>query len=245
MVLELASGTGIAMPSPIEQSHHVLEHDVDPDFLATVAKNLGWEYPLLFEEIASDSLIPLEMKPEAYAKRRSDCATKALVAACEKHGVPYELRRLACNGQRKLLVKIGRVVIIQEPMLERDEEPRASDFKRELVAATGFVEQYELDFGGHPQRIRDWTGSVVTVLLHAPAGPKFTLEHRSLGAIMLGLPNDRYDDWLMRLDLHRIALFGFDAEADGVFPMSEKLAPAVQKDEVRVKLRRKSKDLKA
>ena len=226
------------MSSLIKKALDTLSHDIDPEFLATVGKTLAWEYPLLYERIANDHGIPLEIKPEAYAKQRPGCAVKALVQACKQHGVPYDFRKLSCNGQYKLLVKMGRVVIIQEPMLTNDEHPRVSEYKREMVAATGFTQQLELDLGDMKRNVRDWTGSVVAALLHAPAGPRFTIEDRSLGAFMLGVPNETYNSWLMRLDLHRVALFGFNSTTDQLSPEHNESEPAAQKDNVTVKLRR-------
>ncbi|WP_186395736.1 hypothetical protein [Stappia sp. TSB10GB4] len=227
------------MNTLLSTAHETLEHDIDPDFLASVGKNLAWEYPSLFERINKDPAIPEELKAEIYSKQRAYCAVKSLLFACKIHGVPYEFRTLSCNGQKKLLVKIGRIVVIQEPMLEVLEPPRTSNYKRQLVSATGFVQQIEMDFGDSYRRIIDWSGSLVAVLLHAPAGPKFTLEDRSLGAFMLGVPNESYTGWLMRLDLHRVAVFGFDAMTDGVVEPRATEAPVVQKDNVVVKVRRR------
>lgn len=227
------------MQTVAQQAHATLEHDIDPDFLASVGRVLAWEYSDLYERLEGDWKLPSEVRPEMYAKRRAECAVKAIVDACRKHGVPHDFRRLQCNGQQKLFAKVGRVVLIQEPMLETREQPRASEYKRQLIAATGLVQQYELDLGDIRRQITDWSGSVVAVLLHAPAGPRFNSHDRSLGALMLGVPNESYTSWLMRLDLHRIAMFGFDAVADGVELPWKPAEPFVQKDNVTATLRRR------
>lgn len=230
------------LSSLLERSHGVLAHDIDPEFLSSVSVALAWEYRRLFDELDRDVTIPCELKEELFAKRRGVCAVSALTTACRKHGIPHAFRKLECNGQYKLLVKIGRVVLIQEPMLELTDHPRTSDYKRELADTHGFIRQLELDLGDQPNRILDWSGTVLAVLLHAAAGSKFSAEHRELGGLMLGVPDAAYQSWVMRLDLHRIAMFGFDAIADGVASSEEVRGATKQADNVRVTLKKKMRN---
>lgn len=72
----------------------------------------------------------------------------------------------------------------------------------------GYVRQMELDLGDQPLRIHDWSGCVLAVLLHGPAGVKFTHDQKALGNVMLAVPDAEYEQWVMRLDLHTIAMFG-------------------------------------
>jgi hypothetical protein len=157
----------------------------------------------------------------------------------KKHGVPFEFRRLDANGQSKLLLKAGRVVIIQEPMLTLSDHPRVSDYKIELAKSYGVLRQLELDLGDIPGRIRDWSGCLLGVLLHGASGPWFTREHKSLAGLMLGVPDSAYDHWVIRIDLHRIAMFGAEPEpyqADNGASEHD-----IQKDNVTVTPKKKSR----
>jgi hypothetical protein len=202
----------------IEQSQKILAHDIDPDFLASACIFLAWEYHQLYESLKSNDLLPVEQKLEQFAARRSACAVDALLFACKKHGVPYDFRRLECNGQLKLLVKVGRVVLIHEPIAELEEHPRVSDYKRELADTHGLIRQLELNLGDQPSRILDWSGEVLAVLLHAPAGPKFNRRDRALGGLMLAVPDAAYAMWILRLDLYRVAMYGFEVPTKAVAP---------------------------
>jgi len=133
------------------------------------------------------------------------------------------------------LVKVGRVVLIQEPILELSEKPRASDYKRVLASTYGIVRQLELNLGDQPRRILDWSGNVLAVFLHGASGRGFTRDHKRLGGLMLGVPDDEYASWVMRLDLHQIAMFGFDqAIPESVDNVNEK-----QSDKVTATLKNK------
>ncbi len=123
----------------------------------------------------------------------------------------------------------SRVILIQECMLTLEDRPSATDYKRQLADIHGFVRQLELDLGDQPNRIRDWSGCILAVLLHAPAGRKFTREHKSLGNIMLGVPDAAYQQWILRLDLHGIAMYG-----RGLAPIENEIADqnAIQPDNV-------------
>ena len=156
------------------QTHEILAHDIDPDFIKTASMCLAWEYDRLFEELHADTSLSIGLKLEEFGRRRGSCAVKALVRSCEKHGVPFNFRHLECNGQSKLLVKVGRVVLIQEPILELSEEPRASDYKRVLASTYGIVRQLELNLGDQPWQILDWSGNVLAVLLHGASGRCFS-----------------------------------------------------------------------
>jgi len=153
------------------QMRRIVTHDLDPEFIRSMAISLGWEYALLYEELASDStLIGDGCRLEEFGKRRGRCGVKALVAAAQKHGVPFEFRSLECNGQHKLIVKAGRVILIQEPILSLSDEPKTADYKVKLADLYGFMRQLELDLGDQPRRIRDWSGCVLPLCCMVPEG---------------------------------------------------------------------------
>src|SRR4051812_5275268 len=95
----------------------IVAHDLDADFIKSLSIAIAWEYSRLYESLDDDPTLTNEYRHEEFAKRRALCAVKALAGAAKKHGVPYNFRRLDCNGQSKILVKAGRLVLIQEPML--------------------------------------------------------------------------------------------------------------------------------
>jgi hypothetical protein len=204
------------IPLILDQISQIVRHDLDPEFIKTISISMGWEYAECFEALARDDSLTDTLKNEEFSKRRSALAIRALVKAAKVHRVPYNFRRLACNGQEKLLVKAGRVVVIQEPIIALNDRPHAADYKVELASTHSLVRQLELEFGDQPKRIYDWSGCVLAALLHAPAGPNFTKSDRTLGALMLAVPDAAYCSWTLRLDLHRVAMFGFapDFETD-------------------------------
>jgi hypothetical protein len=197
----------------VEQARNIILRDLDPDFIEKIAVGLGWEYSSLYEELAADPALMDYCREEQFNKRRGDCARRAIARACQQHGIPFEFRRLHYNGQNKLLAKAGRLVLIQEPILTLDDHPATADYKVELADLHGFVRQLELDLGDQPNRIRDWSGCLLGVILHGAAGPKFDREHKSLGRAMLAIPDAAYSHWIMRIDLQSIAMFGRELPA--------------------------------
>ncbi|MFB9981199.1 hypothetical protein ACFSQQ_19725 [Mesorhizobium kowhaii] len=225
----------------LDLSRQILAHDIDPEFLQSVAVDLAWEYHLLYEDLRANRALPVEMKLEQFADRRGSCAVNALVRSCQKHGVPYNFRALECNGQQKLIVKIGRVVLIQEPMLELSEKPRVSDYKRDLADTHSLIRQLELNLGDQPSRILDWSGDILAVLLHGAAGSRFKREHLALGGLLLAVPDASYSMWVMRLDLHRVAMFGL-GNADITPDPTMEINGNVQRDRVVAKLKRNKRN---
>lgn len=224
--------------SILDDIREIVSHDLDADFIKSFSIAIAWEYSQLYESLADDPTLTNDYRHEEFAKRRGLCAVKALARSAKRHGIPYNFRRLPCNGQSKILVKAGRVVLIQEPMLTLDENPRASEYKMELADSHGLIRQLELDLGDQPYRIRDWSGCILVVLLHGAAGPNFTREHKALGGLMLGVPDAGYNYWTMRLDLLRVAMFGF-GEAS-IEPPHASEERGTQTDDVYVTLKKKT-----
>jgi hypothetical protein len=191
-----------------EQIRQIVRSDLDPDFVESVAIALAWNYRILFDRLSESYSLGSGYLNEIFNKSRGDCAVRALEQAARQHGVPFEFKRLEGNGQSKLLVKAGRLIIIQETIDSLTDHPDIADYKLALADLHGFVQQLELDLGDQPRRIRDWSGCVLGVLLHGAAGYKFTTAHKTLGSVMLGIPDAAYRQWIVRLDFHEIAMFG-------------------------------------
>lgn len=223
--------------SEIDRIREILTYDIDPEFLRAAGMALAWEYHLLYEQVKADSGIPIEIKKEEFSKRKSNCAVRVLVRTAQKHGIPFDFRKLG-NGQLKLLLKIGRVVLIQETIATLLDEPQAAAYKIELADTHGLIRQLELDLGDQPQRILDWSGNVLGVLLHGAAGPAFSRKDRKLGAFMLAVPDAEYVSWVVRLDLSRLATEGIGVDIPAEKPPADRRPPVTQLDKVEVKLRR-------
>jgi hypothetical protein len=224
--------------SDIERAKQILLHDLDPNFLESLAKAIAWEYSSLYETLARDESLIDACRDELFNRRRGDCGMRALGQSARKHGVPFQFQRLSCNGQYKLLVKAGRVILIQEPA-SFSGHPSAADYKKDLAGLHGFVRQLELELGDQPGRIYDWSGSVLAVLLHGSAGRKFARDDKALGSLMLGLPDAAYQQWIMRIDLLTVAMFG---RAEGV-AIDEGIArETLQKDNVVVTPKRRNSE---
>lgn len=186
----------------------ILIGDLDPEIAEFIAMRLAWEYSLAYDRLVDDPLLTDEERQEKFALGRGDCAVRAMRAAAKRFGIPWEVQRLSCNGQHKLLLRIGRLILIQETMQTRFDAPEAAQYKVELARLHGTVRQLEFDFGDGRFRSQDWSGCHLAVLLHAAAGPKFTREHKKLGALMLGLPDSKYESWVRRIDLYEVAMYG-------------------------------------
>lgn len=121
----------------IVRTRQILLNDLDPDFVESVSIALGWEYADLFERLAGDPCLIDGLREEEFNKQRGGCAMRALARAAKQHGVPFDYQRLDSNGQHKLLVKAGRVIIIQEPILTATDHPNTADYKIRLSNVHG------------------------------------------------------------------------------------------------------------
>ncbi len=214
----------------------IIRDDLSSDFLSSLSQDLAWRYVEEFEKWQAQPNLTDELRNEIFLKQRGLCAVRAMSRSASRHGIPYEFRRLSCNGQEKLLVKCGRVILIQQPILSHWAAPDPADYKRQLADLHGFVRQLELDLGDQPGRIRDWSGCVLGVILHGPAGLKFNIQHKQLGNLLLGVPDADFSGWVMRLDLHEIALYGRSSAQ----PAATKIPDSRQPDNVVITPRRRA-----
>jgi hypothetical protein len=182
--------------SGLDRIREILAHDFDPEFLRDIAVSIAWEYYSLHDSIYKDGMIPAELKPEYFAKTRSDCAIRSLVTSARKHGVPFDFRRLECNGQQKLILKVGRIILIQETFSDLTDGPQTAQYKKQLADTHCLIRQLELDLGDQSKRILDWSGSVVAVLLHGADLLRLRFGEKPFGGLMLGVPNEKYDSWV-------------------------------------------------
>lgn len=221
----------------LDDIREIITHDLDADFIKSLSIAVAWEYSQLYDSLADDEALTDDFRLEEFARRRTSCVVRTVARVAKAFGIPFDFRRLECNGQSKILVKAGRVVLIQEPIVMLEDGPRASEYKIELAESHGLIRQLELDLGDQPHRIRDWSGCILAVLLHGASGRHFTRDHRTLGSLMLGVPDAGYNYWVMRLDLMRVAMFGFEDLSDEEPSESH----STQRDEVHITLRENKK----
>ncbi len=224
-----------------ELSLEIVRHDVDPDFMRSFAVQLAWGYRNLFREIRELEGLTDEYRNELFNKRRSDVATQVFAAAAKQHGVPFEFLRLSCNGQRKPVVKCGRLVLILEAVLYHNEYPQVAEYKLSLSDVHSYMRQLELDLRDQPKRIRDWNGTALGVLLHGASGARFNQKSKGLGILTLGMPDAAYRQWISRIDLRKTAMYG-DGYKDNLSPHLATPSETVQADNVVVKTKRNNRN---
>ncbi|MGO6677621.1 hypothetical protein [Rhizobium leguminosarum] len=194
---------------PGDEIRDIVCNEMPPSFVESATSFTAWEYRQLYDRLAADPLLSQDQRYYEFARGRSTAISKALIRAAQKHGVPYDIKRLACNGQAKLLVKAGKIILMQEPMGSLyGDRPKAAAYKQEISSYAGVITQLELDLGDRPRQLLDWSDGILAVLLHGACGSRFGERECELGALMLAVPDARYENWIVRLDLHDLAMFG-------------------------------------
>ncbi|WP_370201079.1 hypothetical protein [Roseibium sp.] len=211
--------------------------DINMDFLQGLCVAAPWQYEALSKSIMSNENLTTYEKRELFVRHQASCMNQALARCARQHGIPHEVKKLPCNGQNKILVKSGRVVIIQETLQELEQHPKAADYKMQLASSMGVIRQLELDLGDQPGRILDWQDSTLAVLLHGFAGSADSANGFMLGSMFLAVPDVDYQNWVMRFDLFDAAYNGFNPRSND----AENTLTTSQPDNVRVYLRKQRK----
>jgi hypothetical protein len=219
-------------------SLEIVHHDLDPDFIRSFAVRLAWGYRALFDELSAQEGLTDEHRNELFNKRRGDVATQVLAATSKQHGVPFEFLRLECNGQRKPVARCGRLVLILEAVSFFDEHPQLANYKLSLSNMHSYMTQLEFNFGDRHQRVGNWEGTALGVLLHGATGSRFSQEAKGLGVLNLGLPDASYRQWISRIDLKKTAIFGED-QTEGTGATQKNTSESAQADNVVVRPKKK------
>lgn len=186
----------------------LLASDIDPDFLRSISIAIGWAYHENFNSVERQGGLTLGRKRQEYGRRRQSVVEDAITRVCLDKKVPYDWRRLDCNGQEKLIIKCGRVLLIHEAIVIGRKGPIVADYKAQLAGTYNVTRQLELDLGDLPGRIHDWSGDVVATILHGHVGDRFDAEHRGLGALRIAVADGSYDSWIIDVRLTELALQG-------------------------------------
>ena len=159
----------------------ILRDDLDPDFIKSLSIAVGWEYAEGYRTLAADEFVSKSLKNEEFSKQHGGVrSVRALAKSATKHGIPYNFRRLDCNGQDKILVKAGRVIIIRNQFSHSSDHPHVADYKRELADVHALVRQLELELGDQARRITDWSGCILAALLPRSGRVRISRKHTAL-----------------------------------------------------------------
>ncbi len=212
-----------------------LASDVDPKFFRALSVAITWAYQQLFEQLNENEYLDLNRRKLEFGKQRSAAVEEAIIRVCRDHGVPYEWKRLDYNGQSKLVVLCGRVLMIHEAVQLGVKGPYAADYKRSLAGTYNMTRQLELDLGDIPGKVCDWSGDVLATLLHGFAGSLWTHEQRALGSLRVAVADGSYDSWLVNQDVTELAVEGRRNSSIGDRDKQ------VQQDRTRVTLRQEAR----
>ncbi len=219
-----------------------LASDVDPNFFRALSVAITWAYQDLYEWIDDAGYVDVGRKKQDFGLQRSIAVESAIIRVCKEHGVPFEWKRLECNGQSKLMVLCGRVILIHEAMKLGVKGPYVADYKRSLSSTYNVTRQLELDLGDIPGKVNDWSGEVLATLLHGHAGSLFTKEQRALGVLRVAVADGSYDSWVVNQDITEFAVEGRGASIIGTRDADALVQPDRTKVILRQQAKRKDKD---
>jgi hypothetical protein len=92
------------MTSELERVSQVLAHDVDAEVIEEIAIEAGWAYSRLFDEVNAMPL-PVELKIELFAVRRSYAIVSALVGVANRRGIPFNWASYLDPGANSYIVR--------------------------------------------------------------------------------------------------------------------------------------------
>jgi hypothetical protein len=126
-----------------------------------------------------------------------------LIKEAEANGVPASDTLIAENRCAYALAGRGGVKMTQKYVPSCGQMPSPAKFRKQLAAVNSFDREPFLLFGDQPVELV-LPSQLSGIVLHSPAGVKFTVEDQSLGSIGFYVPYDDFRDWAVQLTFTEI-----------------------------------------
>lgn len=230
---------------PDNQILQVMQRDFPEDFRDALHGNLAGAYDRSFEDIARPpgAFIPTptpeinEMNYLAARKARRAIGMTALMQTAQQCGIPFQIKRLACNGQRIVVAQLGQILLVAEPVDHLAERPNHADYKAELAASHFAIRQLEMDFGPHPEEARyrqriDARNTMLVVVQHGMRGGDFNRRDTAFSMFNVAVPDATLGSWLWKANAMNGEL---DASLDWTSPIGK--SAVVQEDRVTISVK--------
>lgn len=189
---------------------NLLQRDLSETFAETFCDELRGEYSHSYEQIAvpPGGYVPHRRDGEwdaldlrAVRNRRRINGLRALQKTCIRHGAPFQVKSLPCNGQVIVIGQIGQLLILSEPIDSLGAKPERAAYKSELAASHFAIRQLEMDLGdGWRQRI-DARNTMLVVLQHGMRVGAFNRRDTALEMLRLVVPDVSFQSWLFQANL--------------------------------------------
>ncbi len=189
---------------------NVLHRDLPEPFIASLQDTLCGEYAKAYEDVAQPAGGFVTPRPNsewdsvdlrAVRNSRRNNGLRALLRTCREHGVPFEVKSLACNGQTIVVGQIGQILIMTEPIDNLSARPEPAVYKLDLAASHFAIRQLELDLGdGWRQRI-DPRNTMLVVIQHGMRIGGFNRRDTALAMMRLVVPDSAFGSWLFKANV--------------------------------------------
>jgi len=191
-----------------DDARRILAEDLPIALRKKFSIRVAWALADLGDEISSSPIHNQDWKYEQFVRQRLHAVEMAVANVCQDEGTPFTFDRLKSNGQRKLLVKSGRVVLLLEAMKRNLHHPETADYKRELASSRNASRQLILPFPEWDHKVADMSGEVLATLLYGTTGSPFYDHKMGLNRLQLAVPDANYNNWVIKEDLTDLALEG-------------------------------------
>jgi hypothetical protein len=173
-------------------------------FWQRLAERVPFAYGESFSSVKSDRGLLDEQRQQKLYQERYFKMEFEFVEAALRTGVPASAKLIGTNSCHYAYVAQGRVGLTQSYVAVSGEMPKPASFRQQLAEMVAFKRVLRLPLSDESVELVT-PKSVFGILVHSPAGRKFTEDEQKLGALGLFVP---YDDccsgWAAQLSVSEI-----------------------------------------
>ena len=206
--------------------------DTPLGFWRSLTEKSQFTYGEAYSAVAADPALLDEQREQKLFQERYFKMEYALVAAARENGVSASAKLIGTNRCYYAYAALKRVGMTQSYVQISGEMPSPAAFRKQLAEMAEFRRSSRLDLGD--ELIELITPKQVSgIILHSPAGHKFTEAEQKLGAMGFFIPYDDYSGWAVELALPEIlaAYAPVETREDRVVPARKKITKTGTREE--------------
>jgi hypothetical protein len=180
-----------------------LVEDTPKQFWERLTERTKFAYGDAYSAVLADSALLEEQREQKLYQERYFKLEHTLIASGKDAGLPGSAKLVGENRCHYAYVGRGRVGMTQSYVPVSGEMPTPAAFRKQLAEMAMFKRILRLDLGDESSELV--TPKMVSgIVIHSPAGRKFSEVDQKLGAIGFFVPYDDFSGWAVELAVSEI-----------------------------------------
>lgn len=178
-------------------------HDIPRKFWEDARTRMKQSYMDMYHQVDADPSVVQVQKLDKLYQDRHFRMEYVLTTLAKDHGFTCSSTLLKENNRAYVYAAKGAIGLTQAYVSSIEAMPKPAKFRERLAELNNIPNTPRFDLGDEPKEImlgKDFYG----LIIHNPAGKRFTEEHQKLGALQFCIPTAECKGWAVQLTMEEI-----------------------------------------